>query len=177
MVRTLFRAARAPLLGLAVAALAVAAAPRTSFADGLINLPASKLQLALPDLIITNGYNPGGGLCQPNSYVYYFDVTVANQGALPSGAPAGLALRVENVNNTAWAGVLPISSSIAAGSNATFRIGIPYFWENPSFMTSQPEHRFRAIVDVVNVVNERNESNNVYAPITAPKPTGCPYGV
>jgi hypothetical protein len=113
--------------------------------------------------------------CEPNTVVYSFAVTVANQGTGPSPSSASLGgrplLTVAAQDRAGWAVSVPLPE-IAAGKAATVNVDVLFLAADPPYMI-KANHPFLATVDPDNLVDEADETNNTKGPVTMGPPAGC----
>jgi hypothetical protein len=116
-----------------------------------------------PDLIITTFGLKSWGVCEPLHPVFTFEVTVKNQGtvASPSSASLGNKALVNAMadDKAGWGGGAPLPK-LAPGASQTVDVPVNYLGPDPGFMVSGAPHTFRATVDLANLVDESNNTNN-----------------
>ncbi len=113
-----------------------------------------------PDLVIRSFGLKQWGECKANHRVMTFEVTVANIGTAPSPAATRSALlSVKDEHGVNW-GNGAMLGAIAPGATQTAEVPVNYLISDPSHMTADAPHPFKAVVDLPRIVDESNEGNN-----------------
>ncbi len=115
-----------------------------------------------PDLVIRTFGLKEWGKCEPRHAVFTFEVTVANVGTVPSPAVTDFALVQARDTHTGinWENGVIIPDPIPPGGSKTVLIPLYYLIDNPTHMTAELPHPFKAFADPGNRVSEANEANN-----------------
>lgn len=113
------------------------------------------------------------GKCRPRNVVFTLQVTIANIGTAPSPAIPGRALvQVRDQHPIGW-GNGQLVGAIPPGGSVTVLIPVFYLVTNPTHMTTDVPHPFRAKADPLGLVGELNERNNNSGYLKVGRPKGC----
>ncbi len=172
----------APIFLAVVAAVSPPASAQRKPAARPTATPAPTPTPGKPDLAITafgftgpTANSVPKATCEPNTVVYSFALTIANQGTGPSPSSASLGgkslLSVVAQDRPEWSASVPLPE-IAAGKTASVSADILFLAADPAYMV-KANHPFLATVDPGNLVDEVDETNNTKGPVTMGPPAGC----